>query len=282
MTSGPTVPECGPGEVSGVPPPRLWVCPEVGRTPKPVEGAAGWWSVVAGATLADMGMQDPTMSDDDRGADHFLDRRLAMVRTQLADRGIHDPEVLRAMAEVPREAFVPDELRPRAYEDRPLPIGFDQTISQPYVVAVMVEALSLEPHHVVLEIGAGSGYAAAVMSRIASQVHAIERIGELARRARERARALGYENLEIRHGDGLGGWPQRGPFDAILISAAGARVPEPVRQQLVIGGRLLVPVATTPFEQQLKLLIRSDQSSFEEHPLGPVRFVPLLEGTVRS
>ncbi len=206
----------------------------------------------------------------------FERQRKAMVRNQIEARGVRDPQVLEAMAEVPREAFVPEGMRELAYDDGPLPIGSEQTISQPYIVAAMVAALRLEPTDRVLEIGAGSGYAAAVLSRIAAAVYAVERIGDLAEGARERLERLGYDNVHVRHGDGSVGWPEAAPFDAIVVAAAGPRVPESLRRQLAIGGRMVIPVGPTRAEQHLFRLIRVDEERFEEEELDPVRFVPLL------
>lgn len=206
----------------------------------------------------------------------FERRRAAMVRNQIEARGIRDPLVLEAMREVPREAFVPEATRELAYDDGPLPIGSEQTISQPYIVAAMLAALGLEPTDRVLEIGAGSGYAAAVLSRIAASVYAVERIGDLAEGARERIARLGYDNVHIRHGDGSVGWPEAAPFDAIVVAAAGPRVPDSLRRQLAVGGRMVIPVGPTRAEQHLFRLTRVDEERFEEEELDPVRFVPLL------
>src|SRR3990170_8331750 len=164
------------------------------------------------------------------------DDRRRMVERQLTARGIGNPHVLAAMGEVPRERFVPERLREFAYEDGPLPIGEEQTISQPYIVALMIEAADVSPGDRVLEVGAGSGYAAAVMSRIADKVYAIERHEPLALSAQERISELGYDNLEIIAGDGSLGLPGKAPFDAILVAAGGDKVPEPLKQQLAIGG----------------------------------------------
>src|SRR3990170_3231747 len=176
----------------------------------------------------------------DRGDRHARDRAIMVARHLLA-RGIVDPLVLAAMGKVPREAFVPDPLAEFAYEDSALPIEAGQTISQPYIVARMIELLELKPGDKVLEVGAGSGYAAAVLSRIAREVYAIERHEELATQAPERLKALGYTNAEIIFGDGTRGLPTQAPFDAILVSAGGPRVPEALKRQLAIGGGPLVP-----------------------------------------
>jgi protein-L-isoaspartate(D-aspartate) O-methyltransferase len=205
----------------------------------------------------------------------FESQRRKMVRHQIEARGIRDRKVLDAMREVPREAFLPAELADYAYEDGPLPIGSGQTISQPFIVASMVDALDLEPDDRVLEIGGGSGYAAAVISQVAGEVFAIERHGELAETARERLEKLGYGNVHILHGDGTKGWPDEAPFDAIVVAAAGPKVPESLRQQLAVGGRMVIPVGPTRFEQRLVRVTRTD-GGFEEEQLEPVRFVPLI------
>ena len=198
-----------------------------------------------------------------------------MVERQLERRGIRDPGVLAAMREVPREAFVPEHLRDLAHEDAPLPIEAGQTISQPYIVARMIEAAEVRPGDRVLEIGAGSGYAAAVLSRIAAQVHAIERHDELTQLAGERLRRLGYANVTLRTGDGTKGWAEAAPFDAILLAAAGPAVPQAMKEQLGIGGRLVMPVGG-PRGQRLVKLTRRDARHFDEEDLGGVLFVPLI------
>jgi len=202
--------------------------------------------------------------------------RESMVERQLEMRGVHDPRVLAAMREVPREAFVPESLRDYAYQDRPLPIGCGQTISQPYIVALMVEAAGLRETDRVLEIGAGSGYAAAVMSRIAARVCAVERIAELAEAAAERLQRLGYANVEVRAGDGTWGWAEAAPFDAILVAAAGPAVPPPLAEQLAVGGRLVMPVDEEPYGQRLVRVTRSGPDDFTQRPLCGVAFVPLI------
>jgi protein-L-isoaspartate(D-aspartate) O-methyltransferase len=199
-----------------------------------------------------------------------------MVDTQLAGRGIRDQHVLDAMRQVPREAFVEAGLEDLAYEDGPLPIGAGQTISQPYVVALMIEAAAVRPGDRVLEVGAGSGYAAAVLSRIAARVHAIERHASLAAAAERRLEALDYRNVELRVGDGTRGWPEAAPFDAILVSAGSPAIPPALRAQLAIGGRLVVPVGRARKRQALLKIVRRGPAEFEEQDLGGVRFVPLI------
>jgi protein-L-isoaspartate(D-aspartate) O-methyltransferase len=200
--------------------------------------------------------------------------RRAMVEWQLARRGVRDARVMRAMGEVPREAFVPPGMVEFAYEDSALPIGEGQTISQPYIVAVMIEALELGPEDHLLDVGTGSGYAAAVASRIASRVYTIERHRALAEAAEETFRTLGYDNIEVRVGDGSLGWPEAGPFDAIAVAAAGPSVPEALLDQLVEGGRLVIP--TGPTRQQHLRRIRRTTAGTVDDDLGEVRFVPLI------
>jgi len=199
-----------------------------------------------------------------------------MVEKQIAERGVEHQAVLDAMRAVPREKFVPEAAVDFAYEDRPLGIEAGQTISQPYVVALMAAALELSPRDRVLEIGAGSGYAAAVLSRVAAEVYAIERHAVLVELARRRMKDLGYDNVHIFHGDGTLGCPEHAPYDAIVVSAGGPSVPDALRAQLVIGGRLVIPVGTTPPEQELLRVTRTGQNEYEQEDLGSVRFVPLI------
>jgi protein-L-isoaspartate(D-aspartate) O-methyltransferase len=206
----------------------------------------------------------------------FEKARQRMVEHQLARRGLRDRRVLDAMREVPREAFVQPGLEEFAYEDGPLPIGEGQTISQPYIVALMLEAVELGPQDRVLEVGAGSGYAAAVASRIAGKVHAIERHAALGAAAKRRLEALGYANVELRIGDGTKGWPEAAPFDAILVAAGGPQAPQALKEQLKIGGRLIVPVGDQQRQQSLLKITRRTQTDFEEENLGFVAFVPLV------
>ncbi|MDX2317559.1 MAG: protein-L-isoaspartate(D-aspartate) O-methyltransferase [Hyphomicrobiaceae bacterium] len=205
---------------------------------------------------------------------HARDRAF-MVARHLEARGITDPDVLTAMGKVPREAFVSEPLSEFAYEDSPLPIEAGQTISQPYIVARMVELAEVKPGDKVLEVGAGSGYAAAVMSRIAAHVYAIERHEELATEARAREKRLGYDNLEIIHADGTKGLPEHAPFNAIVVSAGGPKVPEALKRQLAVDGRLVIPVGLGP-QQTLLLVRRVDAETFEEEDHGAVTFVPLI------
>jgi protein-L-isoaspartate(D-aspartate) O-methyltransferase len=205
----------------------------------------------------------------------MAEQRKRMVDDQIAARGIHNALVIEAMRTVPREQFVPEGLAEFAYEDSPLPIEAGQTISQPYIVALMIAVAEIQPTDRVLEIGVGSGYAAAVMSRIALRVHAIDRQEELAALARERMVRLGYDNVVIRTADGTNGWPENAPFDVILVAAGGPRVPQPLCEQLAVGGRLVIPVGD-PDQQTLTRVTRTGADSYRTDDLGPVRFVPLI------
>ena len=198
--------------------------------------------------------------------------RERMVDDTIARRNVKDERVLAAMRKVPRHAFVPAELRAQAYEDRALPIGLKQTISQPYIVAVMAEVARIEPGDRVLEIGTGSGYGAAVLAELARDVYTIEILEPLAKRAAETLRELGYDNVHVRFGDGYKGWPSHQPFDAIVVTAAPPSVPEPLKQQLAIGGRLVIPVGK--YRQSLRVITRT-KDGFEESSVLPVRFVPM-------
>ena len=203
-----------------------------------------------------------------------------MVDAQIARRGIRDARVLAAMREVPRECFVDPGFEEFTYEDGPLPIDAGQTISQPYVVALMIEAAEITPEATVLEVGAGSGYAAAVISRIAHRVYAIERHATLADSARARLAALGYENVDVRTGDGTEGWREAAPFDAILVAAAGPEIPAALKDQLAIGGRLIAPVGGGEWRQSLRKVTRRNAREYDEENLGAVSFVPLVRGQI--
>ncbi len=207
---------------------------------------------------------------------NFDQQRERLVENELRILGIRDESVLRAMRTVPREEFLSEEMQEFAYRNAPLPIGSGQTISQPLIVAHMAEALELEPRDRVLEIGAGSGYAAAVLARIAKQVFTIERHRELADTASERLKRLGYANVKVRCGDGTRGWPEEAPFDAIVVAAGGPGIPKALLDQLCVGGRLVIPVGETPDSQQLVRAIRRGDDEFEYEELGAVRFVPLI------
>ena len=202
-------------------------------------------------------------------------QRDRMVERQIVSRGVRDPAVLAAMRSVPRERFLPPDLAEFAYQDSPLPIAQGQTISQPFIVALMTEALGLGPDDRVLEIGTGSGYAAAVLARIAREVYTIERHEELAETARTRLEELEFHNVFVRHGDGTLGWPERAPYDAIVVAAGGPRIPETLLAQLAPGGRLVIPVGEDKAQELVRVTRRRD-GSFEREDLGGVRFVPLV------
>lgn len=201
--------------------------------------------------------------------------RQRMVDSQIRDREVKDPNVLKAMQVVPRHAFVPTRQQRYAYEDRPLPIEEGQTISQPYIVAFMTEALKLDPNSIVLEIGAGSGYQAAVCAEIARRVYTIEIVEPLAETAAKRLKELGYRNVFVRAGDGYYGWPERGPFDAIIGTAAADRIPPPLLDQLKPGGRMILPVGGEAGFQYLILIVKDAEGRLDQRKVMPVRFVPM-------
>ncbi len=201
--------------------------------------------------------------------------RQRMVDSQIRDREVKDPNVLRAMRIVPRHAFVPARQQRYAYEDRPLPIEEGQTISQPYIVAFMTEALRLDPNSTVLEIGTGSGYQAAVCAEIARRVYTIEIVEPLAEIAAKRLKELGYRNVLVRAGDGYYGWPDRGPFDAIIGTAAADRIPPPLLAQLKPGGRMILPVTGEVGLQYLILIVKDAEGRLDQRKVMPVRFVPM-------
>jgi len=209
-------------------------------------------------------------------ADAFAEQRHQMVETQLRARGIRDQAVLTAMRTVPREAFVPPELRAWAYEDMPLPIGDRQTISQPYMVAWMTAALQLAPDARVLEIGTGSGYAAAVLSCLARTVYTVERLETWVRHAGQCLQRLGYRNVCLHHADGTLGWPEYAPYQGIVVSAGGPTIPEALQDQLALGGRLVIPVGAHQRRQQLLRVTREGATTWRQEALGAVRFVPLI------
>jgi protein-L-isoaspartate(D-aspartate) O-methyltransferase len=186
-----------------------------------------------------------------------------------------DPAVLRAMREVQRHLFVPEEALPSAYENRPLPIGHDQTISQPYIVALMTDLLEPRPGDTVLEVGTGSGYQAAILSRLVGRVHTIEIVAPLAAQATKRLRDLGYANVEVRSGDGYAGWPERAPFDRIIVTAGADHIPKPLLDQLRPGGRLVIPLGRKPDSLELTLVDKDSRGRVRKRALLPVRFVPL-------
>jgi protein-L-isoaspartate(D-aspartate) O-methyltransferase len=198
--------------------------------------------------------------------------RLSMVEDQIKKRGVKDERVLNAMRHVPRHEFVPDHLKKYAYADEPLPIGEDQTISQPYIVAYMTEYLRLQENDKVLEIGTGSGYQAAVLAEIADSVFTIEIVDVLAEKAEKTLERLGYNNVLVKRGDGYAGWPEHAPFDAIIITAAPTKIPEPLKEQLKIGGYMILPLGD--YSQEL-VLLEKNKNDFERKSLLPVRFVPM-------
>jgi len=201
-------------------------------------------------------------------------RREAMVREQIAERGVRDPDVIRAMRTVPRHLFVPTEEMPRAYEDHPLPIGYDQTISQPYIVALMTELLQPRQGQKFLEIGTGSGYQAAVLAELVDTVFTIEIVGQLAAEAADRLHRLNYGNVVVRHGDGYLGWPEHAPFDGIIVTAAPEEIPQPLLEQLKEGGKMVVPTGKAWAIQTLTL-VEKKNGRIISHDVAPVRFVPL-------
>jgi protein-L-isoaspartate(D-aspartate) O-methyltransferase len=244
------------------------------RFPRPYARAAICWLGLGIAALPACDSRtegsakvQPAQKDDD-GA-----RRARMVETQIAARGVRDPRVLEAMRKVPRHLFVEPAQRERAYEDHPLPIAGSQTISQPYIVALMTELLALPPRSRVLEIGTGSGYQSAVLGELAAEVYSIEILPELAKAAGETLKSLGYANVTVRAGDGYRGWPEHAPFDGIIVTAAPERIPQPLIDQLAIGGRMVIPVGG--FFQELKVFTKEADGRVTEKDIIPVRFVPM-------
>ena len=203
-------------------------------------------------------------------------QRERMVAQQIEGRGISDPAVLAAMRAVPREAFVAEQYREFAYDDGPLPLIEGQTISQPYVVALMIDSLRISAGARVLEIGTGSGYAAAVLSRIAGQVYSVERLEGLVAYARNNLNSLGYDNVHVLHGDGTLGWPEHAPYDGMIVAAGGPKVPQALKEQLVIGGRLVIPVGAEQRAQRLVRVTRDKEDHYSLETLSHVRFVPLI------
>jgi protein-L-isoaspartate(D-aspartate) O-methyltransferase len=241
-----------------------------------IAAALGWLGADAlGCRTADPGKEGTNLTPTTfsyADSARFAEERQRMVAEQIAARGVRDMTVLQALRTVPRHEFVPEDLRPAAYRDSPLPIGFDQTISQPYIVALMTEALGLEGGEKVLEVGTGSGYQAAVLDEIAGAVFSIEIVPELAQRARATLDRLGYADVKVRVGDGYRGWPEEAPFDAIVVTAAPDHVPQPLLDQLAVGGRLVLPVGRN--RQQLQVWTRT-AGGFERRDSIPVQFVPM-------
>jgi len=213
-----------------------------------------------------------TRPSPSRAADPHADQRDAMVRAQIEERGVSNPAVLAAMRAVPRHQLVPAAVREDAYGDHPLPIGFDQTISQPYIVALMTDLADVQPGDKVLEIGTGSGYQAAVLAEMGARVFSIEIVEPLAARAAADLERLGYRRVQVRAGGGWRGWPSEAPFDAVIVTAAPPEVPAPLKEQLRVGGRLVIPVGEDI--QELRVIRRTAQG-FEEEPTIAVRFVPM-------
>ena len=214
----------------------------------------------------------PTRSAD--APDDFAEQRSRMVARTIEARGVKDARVLEAMRRAPRHALVPEPIRGRAYEDNPLPIGFDQTISQPYIVAAMTEAAQLAPGEKVLEVGTGSGYQAIVLAEMGGlDIYSIEIVEPLAKRTHELLQQLGYDKIHLRIGDGYRGWPEAAPFDAIIVTAAPPEVPKPLVEQLAVGGRLVIPVGEAG-DQQLKVITKDAKGTTSE-TLMDVRFVPM-------
>ncbi len=233
----------------------------------PAQGARG-----KGLRVAAGEAEHPSMTRS------FQLERDSMVETQIVRRGIRDERLLRALRSVARERFVDERLAESAHDDTPLPIEAGQTILQPFMVAWMIAAAEVGERDSVLEVGAGSGYSAAVLAHVAATVHAIERHDVLTRMARERLASLDCRNVHLRTGDGTLGWPERAPFDAILVAAAGPEVPAPLRQQLAIGGRLVMPLdlCDGTGTQRLLKLVRTGESAYDQQTLGSVAFVPLI------
>ncbi|MEK7849898.1 MAG: protein-L-isoaspartate(D-aspartate) O-methyltransferase [Candidatus Omnitrophota bacterium] len=217
---------------------------------------------------------NPSFSGDPEN--EFEKERRDMVTNQIRGRGVSDGKVLQAMLKVKRHLFLPEGARRHAYEDSALPIEKNQTISQPYIVALMTELAGLKPEYKVLEIGTGSGYQAAVLAELVKKVYTIEIIPELAEQAKERLKKLGYENIEIIVGDGYKGWPQEEPFDAIIVTAAAREVPQELLKQLKPGGRLVIPIGN--FYQELYCITKKEDGTFEQKNIIPVRFVPMVKG----
>jgi protein-L-isoaspartate(D-aspartate) O-methyltransferase len=230
----------------------------------------------ANQVLAELEQKDPNRPQHKHPAfKERIEERVKMVSRQIQARDVNDPNVFRAMRIVPRHAFVRHGEQSVAYIDSPLPIGYDQTISQPYIVGFMTETLQLDPNSKVLEIGTGSGYQAAVCAEIAKEVYTIEIVEELAAISKKRLKELGYPNVFAKAGDGFFGWPEQAPFDAIIGTAAAGRVPEPLIEQLKPGGRMILPVGGPRDFQYLVLITKDDKGNLDSKKVMPVRFVPM-------
>lgn len=247
------------------------------RNTFPLIGSLLIAAVVAGCAMEGV----PGARGGDRAAsdDPFIRARQQMVSDQLVARGINDPDVLEAMRKVPRHRFVPAEVAPQAYEDHPIPIGYDQTISQPFIVAYMTQALDLVSSDRVLEVGSGSGYQAAVLAEIVQEVYTIEIVPELARSAAATIEQLGYGNVKVKEGDGYRGWAEHAPFDGIIVTAAPTYIPKPLIDQLAINGRLIIPVGD--WYQELVIVTKTAEGVTERRSL-PVRFVPMTGEVTRN
>ncbi len=242
--------------------------------PMPIQAAGRLGPPLPGFSADGHTLPDGPAAAADDGVSR--EERDAMVALQIESRGVRDRSVLAAMRQVPRHLFVPPALRVSAYADHPLPIGEGQTISQPYMVAYMTEALELTYTDRVLEIGTGSGYAAAVLGRIVAEVHTVERIALLADIARERLAGLGYTNIQVHTGDGSLGWPGHAPYDALVVTAGAPRVPQPLLDQLAVGGRLVIPVGRDPRLQTLVRVRRAGEDDYRYESHFGVMFVPLI------
>jgi protein-L-isoaspartate(D-aspartate) O-methyltransferase len=216
----------------------------------------------------------------ENGQEDVRQRRIDMVEYQIRQRGVADARVLDVMRRVPRERFVPDDVAVRAYDDTPLAIGFGQTISQPYIVAYMTEALAVQPSHRVLEIGTGSGYQAAVLGLLARDVYTVEIVPQLARRASAVLKELAYTNVHVREGDGFAGWVEHAPFDRIMVTAAPDEIPQPLIDQLAPGGRLVIPVGSQGATQWMTIVEKTAMGVAERRTI-PVQFVPFTRGKPR-
>ena len=212
----------------------------------------------------------------------YEELREAMVKTQIESRGIKDEDVLSVMRDVPRHLFIDESLWPKAYSDGPLPIGHGQTISQPYIVAFMTELLRPDTHHMILEIGTGSGYQAAVLAKLVHHVYTIEIVPELGRNAKAALKRLGYDNISVRVGDGYKGWPEEEPFDRIIVTAAPEKVPEALVDQLKPGGRMVLPVGPRWWGQDLLVIEKNERGKVVRKNTIPVRFVPMIRQKERK
>lgn len=230
--------------------------------------------LIIGAVLLSAGNKDNVYSAVFDG-ERFAAMRKSMVDRQIIRRGVKDKDVLEAMMSVPRHLFVPENNVSHAYDDSPLPIGYGQTISQPYIVAYMTEALSLDEDSIILEVGTGSGYQAAILSVLVKKVYTIEIIGELSESASDRLQKLGYDNVEVKNDDGYYGWQEHAPFDAIIVTATAGHIPPPLIKQLKNNGRMIIPVGGSFMTQNLVLVKKDSQGNITTRNVMPVMFVPL-------